>query len=638
MINANGRWAWATGDGRGQQRGAWGVGSGRGQDDGLSSLQTFFASADSSLPTPAETHSSTTAASSPLFSSSGVDFSSEDFSSPRAHSSPPFLDDSDVATADLSQFELSKDETEQALGWQWRPSSTVWLDDGVSSEICDFPHGLPITSSTKVFHMERVTGLPSQLPTPREPTAFLVDVTAVTGLDPTMTVDAMLKDQDPHSWGGPTGSRAKVDAQLDGILFGRTEPQLTIDCRRGHPTCNGVFACESLAPEFVNVKRWELDPHSREQLVAAQLRTRELQDNTRTGQVLAYVKSLTPWICRAVDPATGQVCIGGRATLKKLLQPINGMHYILVCSNRDMFQCAAGHRSVRLPGHLEQDLLVKALTGQKIVEDEDQEDTCCKIYSARAGKKGRNRCPFNHVKDGCAFDAPIVHLPCKTNYLVFIPRENKYPDLARMCIIVPDSSAPHTHPVPPLCVRRFGLGATVAKVEKAASTKELLDGLTPSLYHPSLISRDTKQKLINDVKNEPENETLHQNQSIDTYIAKQRSRPDDQRYIWVCEHQGRRAIFGIKAGVLKYIHRVRTLDCDTTFKPVVGKIDIWEINGWLMAINQEVTLGRVWISNHDTLAFKFVWEELRALVKRLTNEPLTFAALHRGGKLLGKYQ
>ncbi|KAK7014664.1 hypothetical protein R3P38DRAFT_2787494 [Favolaschia claudopus] len=28
MINANGRWAWATGDGRGQQRGAWGDGRG----------------------------------------------------------------------------------------------------------------------------------------------------------------------------------------------------------------------------------------------------------------------------------------------------------------------------------------------------------------------------------------------------------------------------------------------------------------------------------------------------------------------------------------------------------------------------------------------------------------------------------
>jgi hypothetical protein len=33
-------------------------------------------------------------------------------------------------------------------------------------------------------------------------------------------------------------------------------------------------------------------------------------------------------------------------------------------------------------------------------------------------------------------------------------------------------------------------------------------------------------------------------------------------------------------------HGLRTLDCDTTFKPVVGDMHIFEINGWLVGINE----------------------------------------------------
>ncbi|KAJ7618793.1 hypothetical protein FB45DRAFT_932474 [Roridomyces roridus] len=92
---------------------------------------------------------------------------------------------------------------------------------------------------------------------------------------------------------------------------------------------------------------------------------------------------------------------------------------------------------------------------------------------------------------------------------------------------------------------------------------------------------------------------------------------------------------GLKASMIKYIHKVRSLDCDTTFKPVAGKTNIFEINGWMPGINKELTLGRVWMSEHDRRTFQFVWEEFMSLVKRLTNQSLTFTALHRGGTLLG---
>jgi hypothetical protein len=164
-----------------------------------------------------------------------------------------------------------------------------------------------------------------------------------------------------------------------------------------------------------------------------------------------------------------------------------------------MIQCPTGHRTLEIPDHIDEELFLRAENGEKIVEEEDQQDECCKVYSSRQGKKGKNVCrksftsqnepyrsdktlvAFNHIKEGRAFEAKVIHLPCDVELFVFIPHEDKHPELARMCVVVPDPKHPHRHPVPPLlkvthavaekykeCVRKLGLGATVAKVEKGS--------------------------------------------------------------------------------------------------------------------------------------------------------------------------
>ncbi|KAJ6583451.1 hypothetical protein DFH09DRAFT_1308960 [Mycena vulgaris] len=362
-------------------------------------------------------------------------------------------------TVDLTQYEMSNSEAQNFLGWEWQKSSTRWLDEGVSSEVCHFPQAIKVSHRTKFSHVERVTGLPSQFPVPPEATAFLINVTHIPNLDPdtTVNVDAPLKDQDIHSWGGSTSGRSGVKAR-----------------RRNK-------------------------------------------------------------------------------------------NYILVCSHRDTIQCPTGHRTLEIPDYIDEELFLKAVNGEKIVEDEDQENECCKVYSSRQGKKGKNVCSFKHIKERLPFEA-------------------KHPELARMCIVIPNHKPPHRHPVPPplkvphaaaekykKCVRKLGLGATVTKVEKALSTKEILGVLNPSLYNPGLVSRDTKTKLINAVKSEPGHQTRRENQSTFTFLF----------------HE------------------------------------------------PEVTLGRVWMKLHDRRSFQFVWEELLSLVKRLTDQRFGFVALHRGGTLLG---
>ncbi|KAJ7745566.1 hypothetical protein DFH07DRAFT_942812 [Mycena maculata] len=428
-----------------------------------------------------------------------------------------------------SMYELSEGEIATAMGWEWPKSDTVWLlEDNVSSEITHFPAGFWVSSRTKIFHLERVTGLPSQIPITVEETAFLINITNIPNFGDE-TVDAILKDQDPHSWGGSTGSCSSVDAQISAILFG-CDKQKSIDCRRSRPKCRGCYACESLAPEFLNIQRRGLDPHSRESLVQAQLRTRETQDNTRVGQVLAYLSSIRDWKCPAVNESTDPktTCKGGHAVLKKVEQCVRNKDFILLCSNRNMFHSTPGHRNLLMSDHIDQDFIVRAMTGEKI-EDKDQEDQCCRISSARQGKKGKMQCPFNHVKDGRPFAAKVIHLSCEANLTIFIPHEDKYPELAPMCIVVPDLEKPHRHPVPPPRCRREVQGM-LGKIEKALSTREIL-GTSPALFHPALLNRDTTQKLINQVKEEGGSEALQEAQTVATYITKQQARLPEERYI-----------------------------------------------------------------------------------------------------------
>lgn len=145
---------------------------------------------------------------------------------------------------------------------------------------------------------------------------------------------------------------------------------------------------------------------------------------------------------------------------------------------------------------------------------------------------------FNHIKDGHPFPAQILPISCTARTIIYCPREDLHPDLARMAVVVPDSTKPHAHPPPPSnkltravaqmykeCVRKVGPGATVAKVDKGAcicrpgmvqlskisssalSTKEIL-GTTPALYHASLINRDTRTKLVQQVKDETRDSSL----------------------------------------------------------------------------------------------------------------------------------
>ncbi|KAJ7239101.1 hypothetical protein C8J57DRAFT_1565429 [Mycena rebaudengoi] len=227
--------------------------------------------------------------------------SSEMESSPDS-SCPRFSDGSENCepAIDLSTYELSEGEVATANGMRMDEIRYSLAGGQCLFRNHTLPAGFWVYTRTKIFHLERVTGLPSQFPITVEPTGFLINLTGIPNLG-NETVDAILKDEVCLSLKDMQGSRSVVDAQVSAILFGCNKPK-SIDCRRSRPKCRGCYACESLAPEFLNIQRRGLDPHSRESLVQAQLRTREREDNTRVGQVLAYALSFVPIVILMISP------------------------------------------------------------------------------------------------------------------------------------------------------------------------------------------------------------------------------------------------------------------------------------------------------------------------------------------------
>ncbi|KAJ6577128.1 hypothetical protein B0H10DRAFT_925369 [Mycena sp. CBHHK59/15] len=400
-----------------------------------------------------------------------------------------------------------------------------------------------------------------------------------------MTVDNIIRDQDSHSWGGSSGGRNHVDAHLPGSFFGLAD-DIKVACRRANPKCGGVSACESLDPAFLNEERRELDPEPGRRLAAAMLRTCEMQDDTEVGRTLAFHHSLQSWRCNGIR--TDWARCDGSISLRKLNTPDRKKNHILLCFKRsDALTMGSVHSSARILDHVSEELFVKVMNGQPIVEEDDTKGTCSRVVSGRTGAKGKSQCLFNHHKNGLPYVAKVQPVTCIAKMHIYCPWETLHPELARMAVVVPSESG-HTHP-PPLnnkctraiaeryreCVRKIGLGATVAKVENAQSTKDLIDGKTPSIFHPGLISRDTKTRLVQQVKaelNKVSATATTTRQQVATYLADQEALSDEKRYLHSSlSRDGKRIIFGAHHKLLCSIHDLRTLDCDTTFKPVAGE-------------------------------------------------------------------
>ncbi|KAJ7610186.1 hypothetical protein FB45DRAFT_1122145 [Roridomyces roridus] len=531
----------------------------------------------------------------------------------------------------------------------WQRSDTKWVEDGVWSEYIEFPYGLAFTQHKTIRRLERVHGVPSELPHPEVPTAFVLSFPeqVVPG---NMTLDGFWRDLCPHSWRQSTGGRDHADANISGFFFPGRSASEKISCRRAVPVCQGVWVCGSIDPTFIHEVRRDLDPELQHRLAEATLRVREQQEGTMVGKVLTYISSLDRLHCTGIL-ADGSTCPGTVSDVRAFRKSHSGKMHGLACTNRLALTFAESRHSTHyIQEDIDETIFLAAKRGEQIIDGEDAEGDCTSVLSLKQASTVAKTCRFNHFCNGVAYSAPLVRVQCNARMTFFIPNGDVYDDLRFTMIAFP--SEYHCHPTSlgtrcprgvrdkyKECVRKYGPEATVVKVEIAQSTRDILGGKTPSQYDPSLINARLKYRLLREVRLESATAADGENvaEAVAAYIARQQAIPDaQQRYIHTFRSsEGKRIFIGAHAPLLSRIHHLRTLDFDTSFKPVEGKLQIFEINGLLDSHGCVITVLRVWMDAHDRATFEIVWSDVFGIVLSLTGNPLRFKRLHAGGKLLG---
>ncbi|KAJ7860297.1 hypothetical protein B0H13DRAFT_2282698 [Mycena leptocephala] len=528
---------------------------------------------------------------------------------------------------------------------EWHRSDTIWLDDGIWSQYITFGKGVSLTSGKLVERLEQVHGgVPTELPHLSVPTAFILTAPDSARVDG-MTMDNLFRSGCPHSFGGSTG-KPSGDTSILGLFFPGQDPKTKISVRRAVPTCRGILACESLDESLIVGERRELDPNAKQKLAQAQLRTRELQGTSRVGQVFTFMSAMERFHCRGVLPDKSGC--SGKAVLEKLDVPKRGKNYGVACSERDT-PLAEGfeHSSHPLPPHIDEGILCDAVDGRRVIDGEDIDGCCSMTMSLSKNHGGQAHCGMEHSKDGTRFKARMIPIECgaKTTFFVPIP---VYDSLSLTCIAYPHVETPHRHITAsgtkcPHKVRdeyralalEYGPGVTVAKLENSQLAKTKFGGKTSSQYHPGLINTSLKTRLVREARKQSSaHGALTTSEEIASYVARQQASNDPYIHSSI-SRGGKSTHFGAKPRLLSRIHKLRTLDIDTSFKPVDGKLQMFEVNGWLWSHVCVITVLRVWMESHDRLTFKDVWVEILRLISTLTSHRLRFKNLHPGGTLLG---
>ncbi|KAF7972867.1 hypothetical protein HWV62_16642 [Athelia sp. TMB] len=449
---------------------------------------------------------------------------------------------------------------------------TDWQDPAIQSR---FEVGnQQVTARKFVMRVEYLDKIPALWPVPRIPTAYVMDMndpqfTVIVG-EKTLTLDGLIKDKDQDCWEGTTGSMIQGTPYVYLAALG-PEP---IKCRRSRLTCRGSFHCSEIDESLLDVERYELDPASRDAIVAAQAKTRTEEGTQPIDYVIAFY-NLCQKSCPGVDH-NGDRCPGTAMIRNKKMR---------------------AHRYLEIPDNVDTKLLAQVLKkGVFDITPEAGSKDCSRVISAHIGHKNKE-CPHSHYKNGKPVRGQIVRRMCEAFREIFVPVDEDI----RFAVVLPDHTRPHNHPMPPAVkashdvrqqyiksVQAAGvLGATVKLIDNAPTTKALFGGKAPGLAHPSLQVGRLKRDLIRGQKIVTSPEGL---------------------------------------GV--------PVEVDTTFKRAYGTLNEWEMVIWCAAASRLVTIARVYTDHTDTPHYKAIFDLFQEVVLELTNKPLAFKRLTPGGNLI----
>ncbi|KAJ6629706.1 hypothetical protein B0H10DRAFT_2208657 [Mycena sp. CBHHK59/15] len=186
------------------------------------------------------------------------------------------------------------------------------------------------------------------------------------------------------------------------------------------------------------------------------------------------------------------------------------------------------------------------------------------------------------------------------------------------------------------CVKATGvLGSTVQNVDDAYTTKFLLKGQSPAMFHPALHTKRLKQNIIREEKltSSPAGLGIA---GVWAHHLKDLALPIGEHYIHsiITTPGGGVIIVTMVPKLANLIHVARTVQVDTTFKRTVGDLNEWEFVIWYGSVERVLTVGRIYTDQCDRPHYKALYDELQKVVFTLTGKNLRFKRFTPGGNLL----
>ncbi|KAJ6625162.1 hypothetical protein B0H10DRAFT_2186338 [Mycena sp. CBHHK59/15] len=224
----------------------------------------------------------------------------------------------------------------------------------------------------------------------------------------------------------------------------------------------------------------------------------------------------------------------------------------------------------------------------------------------------------------------------------------------RRAVVFHPGSIAHNHPMPPIlkvlheakakyrsCVDAVGcVGATVAKVDNAPSTKLLLDGQTPAEYSTALHTKRIKHDIVAQQKRKVYPAGLGIPVYSGTYqlYLEDLEKPIAEQYShhFINALNGGLIIFTCFTALLSLLDDgvVEAFEDDTTHKHVAGDLNEWELVIFFKALQRAITLARAYINRASTDFFELLFDTFSEIKIEATGKDLQFQCFVQNGNLL----
>ncbi|KAJ7922381.1 hypothetical protein B0H13DRAFT_2655645 [Mycena leptocephala] len=304
-----------------------------------------------------------------------------------------------------------------------------------------------------------------------------------------------------------------------------------------------------------------------------------------------------------------------------------------------------GPRTHSIPDNVDENLLANGLAGRPLSDDSTKDTRPCSgLIHPHTGLR-KKTCPHAHIVNGMQVQGKIRNYPCNALRTIYVPTN---PSILKVLVV--HNNTGHNHPMPTLTKASFGhkdtylglieangvLGATVAKIDNAPSTKQLLKGKAPAAHAAPLHNKCIKQDLLRTAKLEKYPNSLGVD-AIRPIYHEELTKPLPERYIhsYIETKKGEIIIVTFVPYLLKLLDDpgVTSFDGDTTYKGIEGKLNEWELTIFAKVV-QPASLLRAYINGASTDFFEQLFDELQRVKLMVTGKPIPLKRFVRGGNLL----